>query len=117
VEQLQSSGPISVSESAARRISELALKEGNEDLKLRLSVKGGGCSGFQYDFAFVDTPEEGDILVERDGAAVVVDPMSLLYLTGSELDFIEDIIGSSFRITNPNVQAACGCGSSFTLAS
>ncbi len=115
--EAQTKGPISVSENAARRISELVIKQGNQDLKLRLSVKGGGCSGFQYDFAFVETPEEGDILVERDGAKVVVDPMSLLYLTGAELDFIEDIIGSSFRVTNPNVQAACGCGSSFTLAS
>lgn len=109
--------PITVSEPAARRISELAIKQGNKDLKLRLSVKGGGCSGFQYDFAFVEVPEEGDILVQRDGSSVVVDPMSLLYLTGAELDFVEDIIGSSFRVTNPNVQAACGCGSSFTLAS
>lgn len=115
--QTATTDPIEVSPNAARRITELADKEGNHDLKLRLSVKGGGCSGFQYDFALVDSPEEGDILVERHGATVIVDPMSLLYVTGSELDYIEDIIGSSFRITNPNVQAACGCGSSFSLVS
>lgn len=108
--------PITVTENAARRISELALKQGNAELKLRLSVKGGGCSGFQYDFSLVEAPEDGDILVTKNGAKVVVDPMSLLYLMGSELDFVEDIIGSSFRLQNPNVEAACGCGTSFSLS-
>lgn len=112
---MTAASPVSLSESAARRIGELKAKEGNPDLKLRLSVNGGGCSGFQYAFDWAKDPEEGDLAVERDGETMLVDSTSLLYLIGSELDFIEDIVGSSFRVNNPNVQASCGCGTSFSV--
>ena len=108
--------PVTMSENAAKRIAFLASNEGNPDLKLRISVNGGGCSGFQYGFDWAEQVDEGDILVERNGAGLLVDSTSLLYLVGSEVDFIEDLIGSSFRINNPNVQAACGCGTSFSVA-
>lgn len=107
--------PVTLTESAARRIGELKAREGDPDLKLRLSVNGGGCSGFQYAFGWAKEAEEDDIVVERDGETVLVDSTSLLYLIGSELDFIEDIVGSSFRVNNPNVQASCGCGTSFSV--
>lgn len=107
--------PVSLTASAARRIGELKTREGKPNLKLRLSVNGGGCSGFQYAFGWADEQEEGDIAVERDGQTMLVDSTSLLYLIGSELDFIEDIVGSSFRVNNPNVQASCGCGTSFSV--
>lgn len=107
--------PVTMTESAARRIGELKAREGNLELKLRLSVNGGGCSGFQYAFDWAKEQEDGDIAVERDGETMLVDSTSLLYLIGSELDFIEDIVGSSFRVVNPNVQASCGCGTSFSV--
>lgn len=105
----------SVSESAAKRVKYLLSKESNPNLKLRVSVKGGGCSGFQYGFGFDDQTNDDDIVVERNGAVVLVDSISLLYLTGSELDFVEDIIGSFFRVQNPNATASCGCGESFAV--
>ena len=94
--------PVRVSERAARRIGEILAREGQPDLKLRISVSGGGCSGFQYGF-------------ELDGARVVVDGMSLMYLIGCELDYVEDLTGSYFRVTNPNASASCGCGNSFAI--
>ena len=84
-------------------------------LRLRVSVSGGGCSGFQYGFALDDQDEDGDIVIERDGAAVVVDGMSLMYVLGSELDFVEDLSGSYFRVRNPNAASSCGCGTSFSV--
>jgi iron-sulfur cluster insertion protein len=84
-------------------------------VKLRVSVSGGGCSGFQYGFALDDKDDEGDVLVERDGAAVVVDGMSLMYVLGAEIDFVEDLSGSYFRVKNPNAASSCGCGSSFAI--
>lgn len=107
--------PVGMTESAARRIGELKAREGNSELMLRLSVNGGGCSGFQYAFGWANEKEDGDIAVKRDGETMLVDSTSLLYLIGSELDFIEDIGGSSFRVINPNVQASCGCGTSFSV--
>ena len=107
--------PISLTESAARRIAALAAAEGRPGVKLRVSVSGGGCSGFQYGFALDDKDEPGDILVERDGAKVAVDDMSLMYLLGSELDWVEDLTGSYFQMRNPNASSQCGCGTSFAI--
>jgi iron-sulfur cluster insertion protein len=107
--------PIAVSESAARRIAALIAAEGRPGVKLRVSVSGGGCSGFQYGFALDDKDEPGDILVECDGAKVAVDDMSLMYLLGSELDWVEDLTGSYFRMRNPNASSQCGCGTSFAV--
>ncbi|MEO0412026.1 MAG: iron-sulfur cluster insertion protein ErpA [Pseudomonadota bacterium] len=109
------SAPMSVSQSAARRIAELIEQQGNHDLKLRLGVTGGGCSGFQYTFAFDETVGDGDIVIERDGVKVLVDDMSLLYVTGAELDFVEDLVGAAFQVKNPNAQSSCGCGTSFSV--
>jgi len=107
--------PVSLSESAARRISTLIEGEGNSALKFRVAVNGGGCSGFQYDFSLVEDSQDGDLAVERDGVTMLVDGLSLLYLTGSEVDFIEELAGSMFVVKNPNAIASCGCGSSFAV--
>jgi iron-sulfur cluster insertion protein len=109
------SEPFSVSANAARRIGAILAKEGQADLKLRITVSGGGCSGFQYGFALDDRAEDGDIAVERDGARVVIDGMSLLYMMGCEVDYVEDLTGSYFRVTNPNASSSCGCGNSFAI--
>lgn len=107
--------PLALTEAAARRIRRIVEGEGRPGLRLRVSVSGGGCSGFRYDFALDDKDEAGDIRIERDGAVVVVDGMSLMYVLGSELDFVEDLTGSYFRMSNPNAAASCGCGSSFAI--
>jgi iron-sulfur cluster insertion protein len=107
--------PVRVSERAARRISEILAGEGHPDLKLRISVSGGGCSGFQYGFALDDQAEDGDIAIEQGGARVVIDGMSLMYLLGCEVDYVEDLTGSYFRVANPNASASCGCGNSFAV--
>jgi iron-sulfur cluster insertion protein len=107
--------PFQVSESAARRIQAIVAAEGRGDLALRISVSGGGCSGFQYGFSLDDQEEEGDVVAARDGARVVVDGMSLLYVIGAEIDFVEDLTGSYFRIQNPNARSSCGCGNSFAV--
>jgi iron-sulfur cluster insertion protein len=107
--------PLQLSASAARRIASVAIAEGKAEARLRVSVSGGGCSGFQYLFALDDKSEEGDIVIERDGAAVVVDGMSLMYVIGSELDFVEDLTGSYFKVKNPNASSSCGCGTSFAI--
>ncbi|MEQ9638933.1 MAG: iron-sulfur cluster insertion protein ErpA [Alphaproteobacteria bacterium] len=106
---------VTVSASAARRVAELIEAEGRPGLKLRVAVNGGGCSGFQYDFGFDDTVNEDDLVIERDGIAVLVDSVSLDLMAGSEVDYVEDLIGSAFRITNPNATASCGCGTSFSI--
>jgi iron-sulfur cluster assembly accessory protein len=106
---------VTLTENAARRISELARNE-PANSKLRVSVEGGGCSGFQYKFDLVsEDAAEDDIVIERSGASVVIDRTSIGYLTGSEIDFVDDIIGASFKIRNPNAVAACGCGTSFSI--
>ena len=107
--------PVRVSERAARRIGEILAREDQPDLRLRISVSGGGCSGFQYDFALDDQAEDGDVAIEQGGARVVVDGMSLMYLLGCELDYVEDLTGSYFRVSNPNATASCGCGNSFAV--
>jgi len=105
---------ITVSERAARRIGEI-LKEEPPGTMLRLSVEGGGCSGFQYRFDMDRAQAPDDIIVRRDGATVLVDQVSLQFLAGSEIDFVDDLIGASFRVNNPNAKASCGCGTSFAL--
>jgi len=107
--------PVQVSARAARRISEILAREGQPGLKLRISVSGGGCSGFQYGFALDDQAEDGDIAIEQGGARVVIDGMSLMYLIGCEVDYVEDLTGSYFRVANPNASASCGCGNSFAV--
>ena len=105
---------VTVTERAARRIGEI-LKTRAAGTMLRVSVEGGGCSGFQYKFDMERTQAEDDILIQRDSAAVLIDSVSLNYLAGSEIDFVDDLIGASFRINNPQAKASCGCGTSFSL--
>ena len=106
--------PITVSQSAARRINEITADEPSNKL-LRVSVEGGGCSGFQYKFDLVPNAEDDDLVIERDGAKVLVDSMSLPFLAGSEVDFVDELIGAMFQVKNPNATASCGCGTSFTI--
>ncbi len=106
--------PFAVTERAARRIAEIVAGEASAKM-LRLAVEGGGCSGFQYKFDLITAPEADDLLIEKAGATVAIDPVSIEYLNGSELDFVDDLIGSSFRVQNPNATASCGCGTSFSL--
>jgi iron-sulfur cluster assembly accessory protein len=109
-----SAAPVTISERAARRIGEILKSEG-DDAKLRISVEGGGCSGFQYKFDVERTQTEDDLVIERDGAIVLVDSTSIPFLAGSEVDFVDDLIGASFRVVNPNATASCGCGTSFSI--
>ena len=109
-----SEGSITLTESAARRISEIAAEEERNKL-LRVSVEGGGCSGFQYQFDLVDQPQDDDLKVERDGAAALVDVVSMALLKGSEIDFVDELAGAEFRIRNPNAKSSCGCGVSFSI--
>ncbi|MDJ0951231.1 MAG: iron-sulfur cluster insertion protein ErpA [Alphaproteobacteria bacterium] len=104
-----------VSARAAKRIAELLAEEGKPGQVLRVSVTGGGCAGFQYVFDFDDAINDDDQVIERDGARVVVDEMSLGLLAGSELDFVENLIGSFFSVNNPNATSSCGCGTSFSM--
>jgi len=105
---------VTVSERAARRIGEILGREPAGTM-LRISVEGGGCSGFQYKFDMDRTQADDDILIRRDGALVLIDQVSLGYLAGSEIDFVDDLIGASFKVKNPNATASCGCGTSFAL--
>ncbi|MDA1332536.1 MAG: iron-sulfur cluster insertion protein ErpA [Proteobacteria bacterium] len=101
-------------ESAASKVKELIIEEGNEDLKLRVFVSGGGCSGFQYGFTFDEEINEDDAQVEKNGVQLVIDAMSYQYLVGAEIDYQEGIDGAQFVIKNPNATSTCGCGSSFS---
>jgi iron-sulfur cluster insertion protein len=101
-------------DNAAAKVSELIAEEGNDDLKLRVYVSGGGCSGFQYGFTFDEESNEDDTLIEKNGVTVLIDAMSIDYLRGAEIDYKEDINGSQFVIRNPNATTTCGCGSSFS---
>jgi iron-sulfur cluster assembly accessory protein len=105
---------VTVTERAALRIGEILSQEPAGTM-LRVSVAGGGCSGFQYKFDTERAKAEDDVVIERSGATVLIDPISLNYMAGSEIDFVDDLIGSSFKINNPNATASCGCGTSFAL--
>ena len=106
---------IVVTENAARRIAVLRTQEQAENAFLRIAVSGGGCSGFQYGFSFDDQCNDDDFVFERNGVAVVVDDVSLGLLNGAELDFVEDMMGASFQVRNPNAASSCGCGNSFSI--
>src|SRR5438094_2463551 len=103
---------ITLTERAARRISEILGRE-PPGAMLRVSVEGGGCSGFQYKFDIERAKADDDVVVARDGATVLIDPVSLQYMAGAEIDFVDDLIGASFKIANPKATASCGCGTSF----
>jgi iron-sulfur cluster assembly accessory protein len=109
-----SSLPPSLSERAARRIAAILSAEPAGTM-LRLAVTGGGCSGFQYNFALDENRMDDDLTLERDGALLVIDPVSLDFLAGAEIDFTDDLIGQAFKINNPNATASCGCGTSFSV--
>ena len=106
--------PVIITDRAARRINEIAASEPDKPL-FRVSVSGGGCSGFQYGFAFEPASEPDDMILEKDGAKVLIDPTSLPFLAGSEIDFVDELIGQAFKIKNPNAASSCGCGVSFSL--
>jgi iron-sulfur cluster insertion protein len=106
---------ILLTESAARRIAALRAQEEAADAFLRIAVSGGGCSGFQYGFSFDDQRNEDDIVFAQGGIEVVVDEVSLELLHGAEIDFVEDLMGASFQIRNPNAASSCGCGNSFSI--
>ena len=106
--------PLIFTDSAAAKVADLIAKEGNTDLKLRVFVQGGGCSGFQYGFTFDEAVNEDDTTFEKNGVTLLVDSMSFQYLVGAEIDYKEDINGSQFVIKNPNATTTCGCGSSFS---
>ena len=112
--QSEQGAPLVFTEAAARKVGQLLNEEDNPDLMLRIYISGGGCSGFQYGFTFDDRREEGDAAVERLGVTLVVDPTSLQYLEGAEIDYKDDLSGARFVIRNPNAQSTCGCGSSFS---
>ncbi|MCF6337275.1 MAG: iron-sulfur cluster insertion protein ErpA [Gammaproteobacteria bacterium] len=104
-----------VTQNAADKVKALIEEEGNDALKLRVFVTGGGCSGFQYGFSFDEKVNDGDTAIEKDGVTFLVDPMSYQYLIGAELDYQEGLMGSQFMIKNPNASTTCGCGSSFSI--
>ncbi|WP_028452153.1 iron-sulfur cluster insertion protein ErpA [Chitinilyticum aquatile] len=107
--------PFIFTDNAAAKVNELILEEGNPDLKLRVFVTGGGCSGFQYGFTFDEITNEDDTAVQKNGVTLLIDPMSYQYLVGAEIDYVESLEGSQFTIKNPNAQSTCGCGSSFSV--
>ena len=107
--------PFIFTDAAADKVRELIQEEGNPDLKLRVFVTGGGCSGFQYGFTFDEVTNDDDATVEKNGVTLLVDPMSYQYLVGAEIDYVESLEGSQFTIKNPNAVSTCGCGSSFSV--
>lgn len=107
--------PLGFTTAAAAKVRELVAEEGNADLKLRVYIQGGGCSGFQYGFEFDETRGEDDLAIDTDGVTLLVDPLSLQYLMGAQVDYSESLHGAQFVIRNPNAKSTCGCGSSFTV--
>ena len=105
---------ITLSESAAGRIRQIAEREGRP-VMLRVAVEGGGCSGFSYQLDLVEEAQDGDLRIERDGAAAVIDEVSMVLLKGSEIDFIDELAGAEFKVRNPNAKSSCGCGVSFSI--
>ena len=114
-ENLEPPMPLVFTDSAVAKVADLIAEEGNPDLKLRVFVQGGGCSGFQYGFTFDEAVNEDDTLVTKDNVTLLIDSMSFQYLVGAEIDYKEDINGSQFVIKNPNATTTCGCGSSFSV--
>lgn len=113
--QTQQSVPLLFTDAAAIKVKELLEEEENPALKLRVFVSGGGCSGFQYGFTFDESREEGDTSIEKQGVTLLIDPMSIQYLAGAEIDFSDSVEGAQFVIRNPNATTTCGCGSSFSV--
>ena len=107
--------PIIFTDSAAAKVADLITEEGNPDLKLRVFVQGGGCSGFQYGFTFEEETNEDDTVMTKNGVSLLIDAMSYQYLVGAEIDYKEDLQGAQFVIRNPNAETSCGCGSSFSV--
>ena len=107
--------PLQFTSAAAAKVRELIAEEGNPDLKLRVYIQGGGCSGFQYGFEFDEQQGEDDLAIQTDGVTLLVDPLSLQYLIGAEVDYTESLHGAQFVIRNPNAKTTCGCGSSFAV--
>lgn len=107
--------PLLFTSNAALKVKEMITEEGNENLKLRIYVTGGGCSGFQYGFAFDENAADDDVHIEKDGVMLVIDAMSFQYLAGAEIDYEDGLEGSRFMIKNPNATSTCGCGSSFSM--
>ena len=105
---------ITLSESAAGRIRQIAEREGRP-VMLRVAVEGGGCSGFSYQLDLVEEAQDGDLKIERDGAAAVIDEVSMVLLKGSEIDFVDELAGAEFKVRNPNAKSSCGCGVSFSI--
>ena len=114
---VQSQEPIimSLSDNAASKVQSLIQEEGNDNLKLRVFVTGGGCSGFQYGFSFDEEVNEDDTIIENKGASLLIDPLSYQYLVGSKIDYVEGLEGSRFIVNNPMATTTCGCGSSFSI--
>lgn len=115
VDTVSPGAAVELTESAAKRIAEILRMDENRGMMLRVSVSGGGCSGFQYGFTFDDNKGESDLIIERDGATVLIDDVSLDLLKGAHIDYVEDMIGSSFAIKNPQAKSSCGCGNSFSV--
>lgn len=105
---------ITLTEAAAKRICEIVSNEADKSA-LRLAVNGGGCSGFSYEFSLDDNAQDGDTVVERDGATLLIDSVSLVYVLGSQIDFVDDLMAAQFQVNNPNATASCGCGTSFSI--
>ena len=108
------STPVTISDRAVRKVASILSGE-SAGAMLRVSVNGGGCSGFQYGFDIVSDRAEGDLVLERDGAVVLIDPISVEYMKGSEIDFSEELIGAAFKVNNPQAVSSCGCGTSFSI--
>lgn len=106
--------PVTLSEAAAKRIAEIVSADTSKQA-LRVSVEGGGCSGFSYKFDLAEAPEDDDLVIAKGDAKVLIDSLSLVYMTGSEIDFVDNLLGQSFQIKNPNAVASCGCGTSFSI--
>lgn len=109
-----STDTVTLSEAAAKRIAAVVASDTDKS-SLRVSVEGGGCSGFSYKFDLDRDPQSDDIVISRDGATVLIDPVSIVYMAGSEIDFVDNLLGQSFQIKNPNAVASCGCGTSFSV--
>jgi len=111
----QIDAPLNFTAAAANKVRQLIAEEGNPELKLRVYISGGGCSGFQYGFSFDEERSEDDLALDREGVTLLVDPLSLQYLMGAEVDYSESLQGAQFVIRNPNAKTTCGCGSSFAV--